>query len=185
MSEFNPNEAFTIATYDPTWPGVFEHEADAVRAVMGADVVEIEHIGSTSVPGLAAKPIIDLLVAVDSFAPLEDYAAQLARLGYKHQPHVNDSERLFFWKGTPRSYHLHLVEYATWEYQRHLLFRDYLRAHPAVAAQYETLKRDLAQRYKHDRLAYTDSKATFINAVIDRAVAEIRAPGALRQSGHS
>lgn len=182
MSEFNPNEAFSIHAYDPAWPGVFEHEAAAVRAAMGADLVEIEHIGSTSVPGLAAKPIIDLLVAVESFAPLEVYAARLARIGYQHQPHVNDDERLFFWKGTPRSYHLHLVEYATWEYQRHLLFRDYLRAHPAVAAQYEALKRDLAQRYKHDRLAYTDSKAAFINAVIDRAVAEIRAPGALPQS---
>jgi len=180
MTPFNANEAFTIAEYNPAWPDLFEREASAIRAALGQAVVEIEHIGSTSVPGLAAKPIIDLLVMVESFAPLPTYAAQLAPLGYTHQPHVNDLERLFFWKGTPRAYHLHLVEYATWECQRHLLFRDYLRAHPPVAAQYEALKRELAERYKHDRLAYTDSKAVFICAVVDRAVAAIGAPRARR-----
>ena len=183
MAEFNPNEAFSIVDYDPEWPERFEREAAAIRAVMNDEIVELEHIGSTSVPGLPAKPIIDLLLAVESFAPLDHYSALLEPLGYKHQPHVNDAERLFFWKGSPRTYHLHLVEYATWEHQRHLLFRDYLRTHPEAAAEYAALKRELAQRYKHDRLAYTNSKGSFIEATVERAFAALDTPGSIRRPG--
>lgn len=184
MTEFNPNEAVAIADYDPAWPERFAREAAAIRAVMGDEIIELEHIGSTSVPGLPAKPTIDMLLAVDTFAPLDHYSAVLAPLGYKHQPHVNDSERLFFWKGSPRVYHLHLVEYATWEHQRHLLFRDYLRAHAEVAAQYAALKRKLAQRYKHDRTAYTSAKSEFINTTVEQAVMAIDAPGRMRRPGN-
>lgn len=184
MAEFNPNEAFAIVDYDPTWPDRFAREAAAIRGVMGNEIVELEHIGSTSVPGLPAKPTIDLLLSVDTFAPLEHYSALLAPLGYKHQPHVNDSERLFFWKGRPRTYHLHIVEYATWEHQRHLLFRDYLRMHAEVAAQYTALKRELAQRFKHNRTGYTTAKSEFINTTIEQAVAAIDTSGSFRRADY-
>lgn len=183
MAEFNPNEAFSIVEYDPVWPERFEREATAIRAVMDDEIVDLEHIGSTSVPGLPAKPTIDLLLAVETFAPLDHYSVLLDPLGYKHQPHVNDAERLFFWKGAPRVYHLHIVEYATWEYHRHLLFRDYLRTHPDTAANYAALKRDLAQQYAHDRLGYTNAKGNFINATVERAYAELHAPGPIRPPG--
>lgn len=185
MAEFNPNEAFAIVTYDPTWPDRFEREAAAIRAVVADEIIELEHIGSTSVPGLPAKPTIDLLLAVETFAPLDHYSEVLAPLGYKHQPHVNDAERLFFWKGTPRTYHLHIVEFATWEYHRHLLFRDYLRAHAEAAAEYAALKRELAQRYKDNRSAYTNAKSDFIYATVERAVAALDSPGSMRQPGSS
>jgi len=183
MAEFNPNEAFAIVDYDPAWPERFAREAAAIRAVMGDETVELEHIGSTSVPGLPAKPTIDMLLAVDTFAPLDHYDALLAPLGYTHQPHVNDSERLFFWKGSPRVYHLHIVEYATWEHQRHLLFRDYLRAHADVAERYATLKRALAQRFQHDRTAYTSAKSEFIYSTVEQAVAALSEADSDRRPG--
>ena len=185
MPDFNPNEAFAIVDYDPAWPDRFAREAAAIRALMGEEIVELEHIGSTSVPGLPAKPTVDLLLAVDTFAPLDHYSVLLAGLGYAHQPHVNDSERLFFWKGAPRTYHLHIVEYATWEHQRHLLFRDYLRAHPEVAGQYAALKRALAERFKHNRTGYTSAKSEFINTTIEQAAMAIDAPGAIQQPDQS
>ncbi len=181
MAEFNPNEAVAVVDYDPAWPDLFEREAAAVCDALGDALIELEHIGSTSVPGLPAKPTIDLLAAVEAFAPLETYAAQLAPLGYRYQPHENAGERLFFWKGTPRTYHLHIVEYATWEHQRHILFRDYLRAHPQVAAQYAALKRDLAARFEHNRPAYTEGKSAFIFAIVERALSETGTPHAARQ----
>jgi len=177
MTQFDANERFELAEYDPRWPELFDAEAARVEAALGADVVEITHIGSTAVPGLRAKPIIDLLAAVETFETVAAYQQRLAPLAYYHHSHENDAERLFFWKGLPRAYHLHIVEYATWEHQRHIIFRDYLRAHPEVAALYQTLKLELAETYAADRPAYTSGKSAFIRATVARAVREITTRG--------
>lgn len=173
---FNANESFDLSNYDPAWPQLYEQESDQIMEALGDDVIDIAHIGSTSVPGLRAKPIIDILVAVDVFAPIDSYTARLTPLDYHHHPHDNDEERLFFWKGIPRTHHLHIVEYATWEHQRHLIFRDYLRAHPDIAQWYEQVKRELAAAFKNNRPAYTKGKTAFIKSIMERAVEEIVDP---------
>jgi GrpB-like predicted nucleotidyltransferase (UPF0157 family) len=180
MVEFNDNETFELADYDPNWQVIFERESDQVAEALGDDVVEIQHIGSTSIPGLRAKPIIDLLAAVESFAPIAEYERVLEPLGYRHHPHSEEDERIFFWKGTPRTHHLHIVEYATWEHQRHVIFRDYLRAHPEMAQWYEQVKRELWIAFKGNRPAYTKGKTAFIKTIMARAVEEIVDPSLRR-----
>ncbi len=180
MNEFNANESFDLADYDPNWPVMFRQESDLLAEALGECVVDIKHVGSTSVPGLRAKPIIDILVAVESFDPVEEYIRKLAPLGYHHHSHDDDDERLFFWKGVPRTHHLHVVEYATWEHQRHIIFRDYLRAHPDIAQWYEQIKQELSIAFKHNRPAYTKGKTAFIKSIMTRAVEEIVDPSVRR-----
>jgi GrpB-like predicted nucleotidyltransferase (UPF0157 family) len=180
MAEFNENETFDLAEYDPTWPSSFESESELLAGVFGADLIDIQHIGSTSIPGLRAKPIIDLLAAVESFAPVEQYVRLLTPLGYHHHPHPDEDERIFFWKGVPRTHHLHVVEYATWEHQRHIIFRDYLRAHPEIAQWYEQIKRELWIAFRGNRPAYTKGKTAFIKTIMARAVEEIVDPSLRR-----
>ncbi len=176
MSEFNANESFDLSEYNPTWSEMFQRESARLEAVFGDDAVDIKHVGSTSVPGLRAKPIIDILVAVEAFDSLDSYCERLQPLGYQHHPHDNEDERLFFWKGIPRTHHLHIVEYATWEHQRHVIFRDYLRRHPDIARRYAEVKEELATAFNHDRPAYTRGKTAFIRAIMDRAVEEMLDP---------
>lgn len=180
MADYNPNETFELADYNPEWPVLFQKESDLIEAALGNKAVEIQHIGSTSVPGLRAKPIIDILVAVENFEPIEEYIRCLEPIGYHYQTHENDAERLFFWKGLPRTQHLHLVEFATWEHQRHILFRDYLRNHAEIARLYEEIKRELAVAFKGNRPAYTQGKTAFIKSIMARALEEILDPS-LRQ----
>jgi GrpB-like predicted nucleotidyltransferase (UPF0157 family) len=180
MADYNPNESFELAEYNPEWPVLFQRESELIEAALDDRMIEIQHIGSTSVPGLRAKPIIDILVAVDSFEPVEEYRRRLEPLDYHYQTHENDTERLFFWKGQPRTHHLHIVEFATWEHQRHLLFRDYLRNHPDIARLYEEIKRELAVAFKSNRPAYTKGKTAFIKSIMARALEEILDPS-LRQ----
>jgi len=178
MAEFDPNETFELADYNPEWPTLFQQEADKIAAVIGDAVIEVEHIGSTSIPGIRAKPIIDILLIVEHFAPLDEYRERLEPLGYHIFAHkdFNQADHLFFWKGMPRTHHLHIVEYATWEHQRHLLFRDYLRNHPEVAEQYEQVKRELSIAFKSNRPAYTKGKTAFIKPIVAFAMEEINNP---------
>ena len=176
MTSFDENESFELSDYDPGWAQRFEEESALLDVALGDDVIDIKHVGSTSVPGLRAKPIIDILVAVELFGDIASYSERLAPLGYTHQQHIADDERLFFWKGTPRTHHLHIVEYATWEHQRHIIFRDYLRKHPDIARRYTQIKEELASAFKNDRPAYTRGKTAFIKAIMDRAVEEIIDP---------
>jgi len=176
MSEFNANESFDLADYSPDWPVMFQRESDLIADALGECVVDVKHVGSTSVPGLRAKPIIDILVAVEEFDPIDVYEHKLGPLGYHHHSHDDDDERLFFWKGVPRTHHLHIVEYATWEHQRHIIFRDYLRAHPDIAQWYEQIKQELSAAFKNDRPAYTKGKTAFIKSIMTRAVEEIVDP---------
>ena len=163
-----------IVEYDPRWPTLFEEEAARVWKALSHDiVVDIEHIGSTAVPGLAAKPIIDLMVGVHSLENAQVAVPLLEALGYVYWRSDPRRERMFFVKGMPpyglqRTHHLHIVE-ASGEFWKRLLFRDYLRAHPREAQRYEALKRDLAVRFPKDREGYTDGKREYIQAVMEKA----------------
>jgi len=167
-----------IVPYDSSWPAQFETEAGAILKALGSAALRIEHVGSTSVPGLAAKPIIDIQVSVASLEALVLYSESLARLGYTHVP-LGDFDRVypFFQKPArwPSTHHIHLCVVGDEQESRHLAFRDYLRNHPEVAAEYARLKRGLAAAHDGRSLAsrerYSLAKTDFITSVLERAPA--------------
>ena len=171
-------QTLEIAPYDPKWPIAFAAERERIAGALGALALRIDHNGSTSVPGLAAKPIIDIQVSVRSLQPIEAYASRLAQVGYVHVPHPDDSFCPFFHRPAawPHTHHVHVVQVGGAEERRTLAFRDYLREHPVVARQYEELKRGLAQLHSaaefSSRQAYADAKAAFVIRTTERAVAE-------------
>ncbi len=163
-----------IADYDPNWPKLFEKEKKLILGAVGNIVVGIEHIGSTAVPNLRAKPIIDILVAVNHLSDANNCIEPLQMIGYEYHPghEAQIPERRFFGKGGPlkeQHYHLHMVELTSDFWKRHLLFRDYLRAHPEVAQEYQKLKKQLALEYGRNREGYTEAKAPFIESIVARA----------------
>lgn len=162
----------TLAPYDPAWPGQFAREAALLAAVFsGVDAV-IEHIGSTAVPGLLAKPVIDILVGVPRLEDAERRVASLEGAGYEYVPkyEVELPERRYFRKPRlgPRVYHVHCVVTHSALWVRHLAFRDHLRAHPDCAAEYAALKQELATRMGKEH--YTDAKGPFIANVLAAAL---------------
>ncbi len=161
-----------LKDHDPLWRDLFRQERVSLLETLGPLAVSIEHVGSTAVPGIRAKPVIDILVTVDRARP-EDVEGALGKLGYVHVP-IGDPERLFFRKGMPRTHHVHVVRHGGEEHAKHLLFRDRLIAHPEEAAAYGRLKDDLAIRFREDRQAYSDGKDEFIARILDRAKDERR-----------
>ncbi len=133
----------------------------------------VEHVGSTAVPNLAAKPIIDIMVGIRTLAEAPLVVEPLANIGYEYVPEyeVTMPERRYFHKGPEmaRTHHLHMVEPTSEFWKRQLAFRDYLRAHPDAAEEYARLKRGLAVQYQWDRNAYTDAKTEFVQAVLSKA----------------
>lgn len=168
-------DAIELAPPDPAWPDAFEQEAAHLRSVITPIMaVELHHIGSTAVPGLAAKPIIDLMGGVADLAVArERLVAPLEAAGYAIWADNPAPDRLFFVKGLPpsaprRTHHLHLVEPGP-ALDRHLAFRDHLRAHASDRDAYQALKLDLATLHRDDREAYTHAKADFIAEILNRA----------------
>jgi GrpB-like predicted nucleotidyltransferase (UPF0157 family) len=158
-----------IVPYDPAWESLFAVEADRLRAALESEaIVGIEHFGSTAVPGLAAKPIIDILIAVHSLARAKTSMVRpIIALGYVYWAENPKPDRMFFVKGMPpygvrRTHHVHITEPNGEMWQRRLAFRDYLRANADEARRYEALKHDLAARYPTDREQYTDAKSAYL-----------------------
>lgn len=158
-----------LADYSDRWPPAFEAERAELSAALGGAALAIEHIGSTAVPGLPAKPIIDIAAAVRDLAAVDSLVGPLARVGYRYLGEYGLPGRHFFEKGTPVTHHLHVVEESSGHWQVWRVFRDYLRRHPAEAERYAAFKRELAARYADDRDAYTRSKSEFVNAVLRKA----------------
>ncbi len=160
-----------VVEYDPSWPERYERERASIVEALGdvmEGVVHIEHVGSTAVPSLAAKPIIDIMIGVRELPVGEGCIQPLESLGYEYRGEAGIPGRYYFRKGNPRSHHLHMVQHGTEFWQRHLLFRDLLRERPAVAREYAALKKELAAQYRTDRLAYTEAKTPFIDAALAR-----------------
>ena len=164
----NAEEPVEIIQYDAEWTAKFGKEREIIQGAFADPYIEVHHIGSTAVPGLAAKPIIDILVAMDSISDRDAMRRRLHPLGYVNVPYPDDDKRLFFKKGVPREYHVHIVKRNSWTYWRLLLFRDYLISDLELRTQYERLKKELASKYETDREAYSDAKTDFI----ERAVTE-------------
>ena len=165
-----------IVGYDASWPRLFQEERQLLVRTLPADqVLAIEHAGSTAIPGLAAKPIIDILVAVRSIEVARAVLVEpIVAIGYVHWAENPDKTRMFFVKGMPpygerRTHHIHIVEPTSETWRRTLTFRDYLRAHTDEALRYQLLKRELAQRHRSDREAYTRAKDSYVLGVLDMA----------------
>ena len=165
------NEPVRLTPYDPAWPDAFERERAALEAAIGPWAVGgIHHVGSTAVPGLAAKPIVDILVGVEDLETSRECFEPLARLEYLYAPYRSE-EMHWFCKPRPdrRTHHLHLAPAGGRRYAEELAFRDRLRADPALGAGYVALKRELAVRFTEDREAYTEAKSGFIQAALEAA----------------
>jgi GrpB-like predicted nucleotidyltransferase (UPF0157 family) len=170
------NSRITIAPYDSTWPLAFADEEARLRAALGKLAMRIDHHGSTAVPGLAAKPILDIQVSVIALQPIEPYRQVLRALGYVHREHVDDSFSPFFHRPRtwPHTHHVHLVLAGGEEERRTLAFRDYLRDHAEEAGKYQQLKCELAERFGGatavEREEYARAKSAYVEAVIAKAM---------------
>ena len=163
-----PDEPIQLSPYDPSWPLRFDREqADLAEAIGGWVTGGIHHVGSTAVPRLAAKPIIDILAGVRNLDESRACFEPLADLDYLYAPYLPE-EMHWFCKPHPsrRTHHLHLVPVGSKRYADELAFRDRLRREPQVAEEYLALKRRLAAAFVNDREAYTDAKSAFINRVL-------------------
>lgn len=161
-----------LREYRPEWKRRYEAEVEQLEAVAGDRLLDFEHVGSTAVEGLAAKPILDLVAVVDDLDDADDLIPVLEAEGYEHRPNDGVPDRLFFAKGprTNRTHYLSVCERESECYREQVAFRDYLRDHPEVAAEYESLKRDLAAAHADDRDAYTAGKEAFVERVLERAL---------------
>lgn len=161
-----------LQVYDPRWANEFEQERQRLLDIFENKLIAVEHIGSTSVPGLSAKPIIDMIAAVESFSNLDDFIEPLQKLGYEYMPERMFDDRKFFPKGarSKRTHHLNIVlKDDVDEWESPLLFRDYLRSHEQARDEYARLKYSLAEKYSADRQMYTKSKNDFIQRILQKA----------------
>jgi GrpB-like predicted nucleotidyltransferase (UPF0157 family) len=161
----------SVVPPDPSWPEYFSRERDLLRPVLGRITDELQHYGSTAVPGLSAKPIIDMMAPVASLDEADALGYQLANIGYS-KIDAGFFKRRFFRKKTEPSevaYHLHLVVSLAWPLKNELLLRDWLIQHPEIAHTYEKLKTHLAAEYGHDMPRYTEGKTSFLRRVVNEA----------------
>ena len=157
-----------VAPHDPTWRRSFETESKLIALALRDNVVAIHHIGSTAIPQIHAKPIIDMLVEVKDIIKLDTQSSEIEALGYQAMGEFGISGRRFFRKGNEagiRTHHIHTFEVASPQIERHLAFRDYMISHPEDAQQYSELKRELANKYHDNIQGYMDGKDGFIKAM--------------------
>jgi GrpB-like predicted nucleotidyltransferase (UPF0157 family) len=167
---FDP--AVRIVDYDASWPARAAEELRRIEEALGPGAARLEHVGSTAVPGLAAKPILDLQLSVGALEPRAPYVEPLQRLGYLFAPAPEAPDFHFFGKPPerPRSHHLHVCAVGSHHELRHLAVRDFLRSHGDEAARYAALKRRVAERHPQDRLAYIEGKEDYVVGLEARAL---------------
>jgi GrpB-like predicted nucleotidyltransferase (UPF0157 family) len=163
------NSTVTLAEYDPEWPKLYEREAERIRTLLGDLVVLLEHVGSTSVPGLAAKPIIDILLEVPDSDDEDTYLPALEAAGYRLTIREPDWEKHRLLKGPDTNINLHVHSPGNGQTERYLLFRNRMRAHPEELALYLGKKRELAARTWRYIQNYADAKGEVIEEIVTRA----------------
>ena len=161
-----PPGTVRLHAYTPLWAELFRMEAAELRAALGELAQDVEHVGSTAVPGLMAKPILDIAVAIRAYAIVPSCATALARLGYRYAHWVDLENDYTFEKGAERTHHVHLVEHGSRQWSDYLRFRDALRGNVELSREYERTKIELGARFCGDRAAYTRAKADFIRHVL-------------------
>jgi GrpB-like predicted nucleotidyltransferase (UPF0157 family) len=165
-----------VVDYDPEWPRLFEREADRIRAVLGKRAVQLEHVGSTSVPGLAAKPIIDVMLVVPDSGDEPAYVPDLEAAGYVLVIREAERQQHRVFKGPDTNVNLHVYSPGSPELERYLIFRDRLRSHPADRERYQRVKRELACRDWRYVQQYADAKTDVIEEIIARAQGQAARP---------
>jgi len=158
-----------VSDYDETWNILFREEKERMLKEMSGSGILVEHFGSTSIPGLCAKPIIDILVGIENWDNASAYVQPMERIGYTFKGEYGIPYRHFFVKGDPTTHHVHMVEIHGDLWKEQLLFRNYLRTHPASRDHYADLKKELARKYPNDREKYLNAKADFIREIIGKA----------------
>ena len=163
------SEAIELQAYDPAWPAMFERERALLVPILGPNATQIEHMGSTSIPGLPAKPVIDIIVLVIDLEAARQAIPALEATGYSFWVDNPDKSKFYLVRGLPpaphRTHHLHIHDNGD-EVRRHLIFRDHLRAYPEIRDAYLALKLDLAQRFRDDRDAYSKHKTAFVDDIL-------------------
>jgi len=180
MNELNEagagGDPIAIVPYDPRWPAFFDAEAVRLSRALGETAVRLEHVGSTAVRGLAAKPVIDIQISVPALEPATPYADPLEGLGYGNWRDVHDPDHRFC-RDDPRRHHIHLVIAGSAMESDRLLFRDFLAEHPEVRRSYAEFKAGAALAFGHDRDRYTAAKDEFIRPAMSEARDWARAIG--------
>lgn len=164
------NREVVVVPYDARWPLLFETASAELIEALGSSIFTVHHVGSTSVPGLCAKPVLDLLVSVPHLEAASVLVSYIEPIGYEFRPGEDIPDRLFFRRrvGTVRTHHLSLAEPTSRHHTITLAFRDALRRNPQLAASYADLKLALAQRFPRNRPAYLEGKSEFIDDVLAR-----------------
>lgn len=171
-TEVIQKDSIDLVEYNPDWPVMAEQEITKLQSVLQHHIIDIQHVGSTAIPQVSAKPIIDIQIAVKSLDEMKIIAVhQLQKMGYEYWDENPDPTRMFFVKGMPpfgekRTHHVHIVEQNSDHWRNKIKFRDYLRLHPEVAKEYAQLKTQLALEHMYDREKYTDLKRNFINHIL-------------------
>jgi len=163
------NAPVVIVNYNPLWQTLYESEARLIRRVLGSRILAIEHIGSTAVPNLGGKNIVDIMAGVNSLEEAKQCLAPLESIGYTEViPQVNNADWYYCLEKSQQTpgFHLHLVRFGSEHWKKHIIFRDFLRKNPKVAQEYCALKKELSAKYGTDRLGYTEAKTAFIESVI-------------------
>ncbi len=169
MSIVNP---VIVVNYDPNWPELFRSLRKRIADALGGLAEAVEHVGSTAVPGLAAKPIIDIDALLAREAPLPRAIERLASLGYVYQGDLGIPERAAFLPpSNQHPHHLYVCPPYSAEFRKHIAFRDYLRSHPKDAEAYADLKKALAERFRENRADYVAAKSEFVTGLTHRAIA--------------
>jgi GrpB-like predicted nucleotidyltransferase (UPF0157 family) len=164
----------TVVPYDPVWPQAFALAAGELAAVMDGLLLENHHIGSTAIPGIHAKPVIDILAIVSDIAAVDQRTPQMKALGYEAMGEFGIEGRRYFRRDNPageRTHQVHAFQQGSPHVRRHLAFRDFMRAHPAWAKRYSELKRKLASAHPDNIAAYMDGKDGFIKEAQEKALA--------------
>ena len=168
----DPVRPVVVVDWTADWSVSYSEEADRLRRVLGSLIVEIHHVGSTAVAGLCAKPVIDIFLQVVSLRELDAQTSRIESMGYQAMGEYGLAGRRFFWRGSqPRTHHIHAYQADNPEPLRHVHFRDYLRCHSDIAAEYGRMKRAAAATHPRDMEAYCRAKAPFIVAHEARALA--------------
>lgn len=173
LQQLHNSRKTQIAEYDPIWGHQFETEALLLQSIFGEVALDIHHIGSTAIPGIKAKPIIDILITTNDIKTIDNFDDQMEQLDYVIGGEFGLPGRRFYCKGDEEHchFHVHIYEATHPSVEKYLLFRDYMIAHPNDAKTYESLKTDLATKYPNNRTLYTQSKGDFINQVFKKAAA--------------
>lgn len=166
-----PHGKVILLPHSEEWKLLFEEERDFLQTLLGSHVLEIHHIGSTSVPDLSAKPIIDILVVLHQFSTMEILHAKMEALGYLYRQHDSNEHRTLFAKDQKEktTHHIHFTEAGSEEWEKAFAFWDYMRTHPEEVRAYENLKQELAAKHPLERDKYSKGKAGFIQSIIEKS----------------